>query len=147
MKRITASLLVFASMTSLVLAQWTEWYPVHTAIQVSFKYGKKGTDYSYIRFKNVSSQEFKTVRVEFDVLDNGIAERIGVSTFNIKGLSVNESQGSWFHTDSEVRNIRITKLEDVNNKDVLKDNAKQTGVNEIYFPKKQPSPQPDKGVV
>lgn len=141
MKRIIINLFAFISMTNICLSQWTEWYPVHTAIQVSFKYGKKGTDYSWMRFKNVSNQEFSTIRVEFEKFNNGIAETTGFSTFNVKPQAISESKGSWFNTDQEVRNIRLTKLEDKNHKDVLKSNSQQNGVNEIYFPKKQQAPQ------
>jgi len=143
MKRfiIFLSALTIQTNISLAQSQWTEWIPVHPAIQVSFKHAQKESDYSFVRFKSVSPQEFCAARVEFEIHEDGVYKIIGFESGRLKPMSIVQSDGSYFHTSKKAAKIRLTKLWDSECNDILNGSIKNNGVNEIYFPKKQQTTQ------
>ncbi len=139
MKRFIIFLTLLSSQTNIALSQsqWEEWIPVHPAIQVSFKHAQKESDYSFVRFKSVSPQEFCAARVEFEIHVDGVYKIIGFESGRIKPMSVIESKGSYFHTSKKVSKARLIKLWDSECNDILNGKNQNNGVNEISFPKKE----------
>lgn len=146
MKYFLLSLAMVLCCTGVLAQEWGEWINVGHQVQVSFKFSRKGCDgTSAARLRNISEgTTFCNVTVTFSKGCNGSdAGQATVSAYKLRPGEISESPGSWYNLD-RANNIQLTRLTDVECKDLLRQTSSQSnnngvshnnGTSEIYYPK------------